>query len=384
MTIEEELRIIGITTQQDLCVEAPAECAELFAQAQRDGIAVNRLYTVRAPLSARKLGSYVRDGASIWILYAQEGAESLEQALRCELYALAQAEANAWSFATIDEDWDEVSRLWKRASELAQRWGWGRLFPAAFLERRQKEVEELREYHWYAGYLAGSLAPSIARASFDALCDVRERERWSAHEFGEALAGVSELGSRNGLVLDLDRCLLSRRSWRQPYRRQNSFGALALSPALRSDRLLRSALSFCAEHPVATTQLCWQRFRHEGAFLCFQQVEDEQDLAAAIGALNALLLEETRESVLALWDCYGESSRSAVPPLYRLALSYGGTADEGDRLTREVWTLFPSRHARHVAFEGALQRYIASWGAWTSFEYEGARDGLSMLWSWLK
>jgi hypothetical protein len=385
-TVADELHIIEITSQQTLQVPAPQECLDLLGQAQRAGIVVVQLYALRAPLSPRKLGGFVRDGADIWILYDESREGALPQALRCELYTLAQAEARTWQFATIDEDWDEVRRLWERAAELANLWGLEYLFPADFLRVRLEEAEVLREQHWYAGYLAGSLTPHVARAAYDALCEIREREGWTPAFFGEALAGLSGDERANRSVLGFNRCLLGR-SWRLPYQPGKAFGEIALPPTPRSDRLLRSALTSCAEHPAVLEQLNWQRHRSGETVLEFLQVEDDQDLYAVIGVLNTLLLEEVPDSKLAQWYCYGGSERRTMPPLYRLTVNYGESRESGASaamLSREVWILFPSRHARHLDFEAALQCYIASWLAWQGVEVEGSRDGLATLWGWLK
>lgn len=383
-TVAEELQLIELTSGQTLQVPAPQECLALLSQAQQADIVVNGLYALRAPLSPRKLGGFVRDGADIWLLYDESREGALAQALRCELYALAQAEARVWQFATIDEDWDQVRRLWTRAAELALQWGLEYLFPADFLPARLEEAETLREQHWHAGHLAGCLTPFIARAAYDALCDIREREGWSLAFFGEALAGLSRDERANRLVLDFNRCLLGR-NWRLPYRPEKAFGESALPPTPRSDRLLRSALTSCAEYPTVLEQLNWHRSGETA--LRFSQVEDEQDLYAALGVLNTLLLEEAPGSKLAQWYCYGGAVRRAVPPLYRLALNYGESSEPGASvalLSREVWILFPSRHVRHLDFEAALQRYITSWLAWQGVVVEGPLDGLTMLWSWLK
>jgi len=382
-SLAEQLHIIEITSDQALQVPVPDKCLDLLRQAQRAGIPAAGLYALRAPLSPRKLGGFVRDGADIWIVYDESCEGALPQALRCELYALAQAEARVWQFATIDEDWAEVRRLWERAAQLARLWGLEYLFPADYLRARLEEAEVLCEQHWFAGYLAGCLVPFIARAAYDALCDIRQQEGWSLDEFGEALAGVSSNERANGRVLDFDRCLLGR-SWRLPYRPEKTFGELAMRRSQRSDRLLRSALSSCAERPTALSQLNWQRHRGGATALGFFQVEDEQDFAAVIGVLNALLLEDLPGSKLAQWYCYGnESSRSSVPPLYRLTLHYG-ESHESSAPAREIWLLFPSRHVRHLDFEAALQRYIASWLACQGIVVEGPREGLATLWGWLK
>jgi hypothetical protein len=388
MNITEELNIIQLTTQQDLRVPTPAECASLLEQARASGIAVNELYVLSAPLSPRSLGGFVREGASIWVLYDQQRTGSLDQSLRCELYALAQAERPKPPVISIDDDWDEVRRLWMRASKLARLWGWERLFPEEELNRLLEETEVLRWQHVYAGYLAGSLVPAIARAAYDALCAIREREGWSSAEFGEVLANTSEDGSRDGLVLDFDRCYL-RRSWRQPFRPEHSFGPLAQQSTLRSDRLLRSALSHCAEHPTDLASLRWHPTGSEETYLCFLQVEDDQDFAAAIGALNALLLHDEVGigSVLVTWHCYGESARIAFPPVYRLVVNWSESGEEAGserHRSREVWILFASRKERQQYLEWALQRYITSWQAWTSFQFETTREGMEVLWSWLK
>ena len=387
MTIADQLHIIEITSQQTLQVPAPQECIALFRQAQLAGISVVGLYALRAPLSPRKLGGFVREGADIWILYDESREGALEQCLRCELNALAQAEAPARPPATIDEDWDEVGRLWKRAAALAQLWGVEYLFPAEYLRARLDEAEVLREHHWYAGYLAGSLTPSIARAAYDALSDIRQREGWTLHQFGEALAGFSRDEQANGRVLDFDRCLLGR-SWRLPYRPEKTFGALSLPRSQRSDRLLRKALTSCAERPDALAQLNWQRHRSGEAALAYFQVEDAQDFTGLIGVLNSLLLEELPGSKLAQWYCYGdESLRGSVPLLYRLTLHYGESHESpGPEAVpaRDVWILFPSRHVRLLDFEVALQRHLTSWLACQGTVVEGTREGLTMLWSWLK
>lgn len=381
-TIAEELHIIRLTAGRDILLPTPPECEALLALARSEGIETSRLYVLSVPLTPYKGGSFLRRDRSLWIHYDQSRPDGLDQALRYELHELAHAKKPPDDYASIDEDWDEEAETWRRAAELAAQWGWEHLFPAGYLEERLAELEALREHHWAAGYLVGSLSPAIARAAYDALCDLRLKEGWDFTLFGDALGGWSEDTLATSRVLDFDRCQL--RSWRGPYQRGGSFGEMALRYTERTDRVLRSALRTQAANPVCLKQLVWQKSRHGGTELCFLQVEDEQDLYQAIGTLNALLLDEPAESVLATWHCYGQPSRGQTPPLYRLAVRYGEQLQPIGKADRKAWILFPSSHPRLLTCEAALQRYIASWQTWTSFECEGIGEGLSMLWSWLK
>lgn len=396
-TIAEELQIIRLTAGRDILLPTPAECEVLLARARNEGIVVSRLYVLSVPLTPFKGGSFLLGDRSMWIHYDLARPGGLDQALRYELHELAHAKEPPGDYASIDEDWDEEARTWQRAAGLAAQWGWERLFPAGYLEERLAELEVLREHHWAAAYLVGTLSPAIARAAYDALCDLRLKEGWDLTLFGEALGGWSEDSQANGRVLDFDRCQL--RSWRGPYQRGGSFDEMALRYTERTDRALRSALRMHADHPVCLEQLVWQKSRHRGTELCFIQVEDEQDLYQAIGTLNALLLDESAESALATWHCYGQPARDKAPPLYRLAVRYGerrdpaelGNASAGEerlhpvgKADREAWVLFPSPRPRGLTYEAALQRYIASWLTWQSLRHERASDGLTLLWGWLK
>ena len=235
-----------------------------------------------------------------------------------------------------------------------------------------------------AGYLAGSLSAVVARAAYSALCCIRQREGWNTTFFGEALGGISDDERVNRLVLDFDRCQLGR-SWSYPIQQGDSFGPMALPSTQRSDDLLRSALNFCAEHPAVLNQLRWIQHTHQETEHCFLQVEDGQDFFSAIGVLNALLLEDVSASKRVTWHCYGDGSRSIGSPAYRLSLSYSGSdRAERERLAREVWVLFPSRHVSHQVYEAALQRYIASWLSFQGLVCEGVREGQHALWEWLR
>jgi len=392
-TIAEELQIIRLTTGRDILLDSPQECEEMLAQARSEGIEVSRLYVLSTPLGLYKGGSFLRRDRSMWIHYDRSHPDGLNRALRYELHELAHAENPPVDYTSIDQDWDEEERTWKRAVQLACDWGWERLFPAGYLEERLAELEVLREHHWSAGYLLGSLSPSLARVAYDALCDVRVQEGWDLSFFGAALGGWSKDPLANARVLDFDRSLL--RSWRVPYQRGGAFGSMRLHSTERSDSLLRTTLRAVAEHPLALTQLNWQKSR--GTDLCFIQVEEEQDFCLAIGALNGLLLDGAPASVLATWHCYGDSTRDRTPPLYRLAVHASDDTNGLEALDppvvqpsparaseREAWILFSGSRSRALIFEAALQRYIASWLAWQSLQQESARDGLSLLWGWLK
>lgn len=391
-TIAEELQIIRLTTGRDILLDTPEECEELLARAQSDGIEVSYLYVLSAPFSPYKGGSFLRRDRSMWVHYDQSRPDGLTRALRYELHELAHAENPHGDYESLDQDWDEEERTWKRAVQLACQWGWERLFPPGYLEERLAELEVLREHHRAAGYLVGSLSPALARVAYDALCDLRLKERWDLTFFGAALGGWSEDPLANGRVLDFDRCLL--RSWRVPYERGGSFGQMRLRSTERSDSMLRAALRAVTEHPVAPTHLGWQKSR--GTELCFIQVEEEQDFSQAIGALNGLLLDGAPASVLATWHCYGDPARDRTPPLYRLAVHYGDDANgfvaaearaaqpsPGSAADREAWILFPWSRSRGLIFEAALQRYISSWLAWQSLQQESACNGLTLLWGWL-
>ena len=92
-------------------------CDRIWRRAQDEGMALGALYVLRSPIDLGVAGSYNRHTRDIYIV--QDPAESEQHAARMLLHELAHAASPCDAPLTVDDDWDEEVRTFRRARALA-------------------------------------------------------------------------------------------------------------------------------------------------------------------------------------------------------------------------------------------------------------------------
>ncbi len=132
--------------------------------------------------------------------------------------------------------------------------------------------------------------------------------------------------------------------------------------------------------------------------VCFFEMDDSQTFTDALFWAQRLLLSDDVAhpmSARVQWWLYADQTPHRSPHLYRLSVEYSpafGTPrdtcwwrDESELAPDvEVWFLFP-HSSRQIRFlETVWQRYLLSWLRAQELRREPLREGLPLLWSWLK
>jgi hypothetical protein len=107
---------------------------------------------------------------------------------------------------------------------------------------------------------------------------------------------------------------------------------------------------------------------------------EEPDLAAVIGAANALLLAHPDTYAEAQWTCYADAAEAAPGArIYHLRVEYISLA--GPPLpAATLWILVAPYRPRRWAVEAALQQYMRGWQEVHSLTCAPLTEGLRRVW----
>ncbi len=222
------------------------------------------------------------------------------------LQELAHAACSCDAPRTIDADWDEEVRTFRRARDLAERWGFHAVLQDDWPEDEIAFIEErLRPQHHEAAVLAGSRDPGIARNAWATVLAIKIEQGWDHETFDLAISGIADDPASNAALLDFDRCAL-RGGW-SLFDPGIGFGAFALPQNERSAAWLRDALRQVADRTVAAPFRALEPDAYVERLRCVQ-LGRGTGLEEAIAVLNTALLDVPGGSALACWHLYAQEA----------------------------------------------------------------------------
>jgi hypothetical protein len=361
------LRLLGT----DPCLPIPPDAAALWQRGQVAGGQLRTLYWLRTPLSPGQGGGWTPEGdVWVWACPAQPA-----RARTHLLHEIAHGLRNRPPAPTIDAHWDEEAATWQQARALAVAWDCAELLPDAALTARLAEGERYRALYHATAALAGTADLGSVRGAFAALLGLQAEAGWDAATFEAALWGEDPDGEpappEHGVlpatwaILEFDRGQM-RAGWRVGAGVGIDFGRLARPPTAYSVGLLRAALGRAQQEPAHAPR---------GA-LCWLPLAEARDLAAVIGAANALLLAHPATYAQARWTCYADAAQAAR--IYHLEVEYALPGDPP--MGAALWILVAPSRQRAAATEAALQQYIRGWQRVQPLYCAPLVEGLRRVW----
>lgn len=355
-------------TGHTIAIEPSQACRMLWQRARAAGIPLGQLTILRRPLAAARIGgAWNRSTGNIWVRQSDDPAETLRRLV----HELAHAERQSPHPVTIDDDWNEEVATEHRARDLAQRWDVGAIFDGVPLAHSLAQIETLRERHHLAADLAATRDPTLARAAYDAICDLAHLHGWSEATLEAALSDADEDDTINAAVVDFSRAGL-RASWQVGHGIGGSFGPLACQQDTRSGTILRSAL-----RQAGALTIDWLSRRQvisaDGPrrLALMLTLSEVAELPAVLSATQALLLAHPDQRPMATWHCSGEPT---TVRLYQVSVSV-------DPETTSLGVLLCPRRPKDRIVEAALQRFILTWAHVTAIRSEPFSEGLRTLWA---
>ncbi|HSH77426.1 MAG TPA: hypothetical protein VLA19_02720 [Herpetosiphonaceae bacterium] len=372
ITLPQRLQLLAAYGYDVVTTPSPL-CDRIWRRAQDEGLALGALYVLRSPIDLGVGGSYNRHTRDIYIV--QDPDESELHAARMLLHELAHAASLCDVPVTVDEDWDEEVRTFRRARDLAEHWGFHAVLQDDWPEDEIAIIEErLRQQHHEAAAIAGSRDPGTARSAWATLLAIKLDRGWDHETFDLAISGIADDPDANASMVDFDRCTL-RSCW-SLFQPGIDFGAFALPQNERSAHWLRDALRRVAGRTVAPPFRALGPDTYVERLRCVQ-LDRGTGLEEAIAVLNTALLDMPGTSALACWHLYAGEAGRGGQRIYRLSVTYAG------QQPTEVWVLVRARHEPDLYAEAALQRFIRSWRRATGLQVAPLGEGLEVLWSQL-
>lgn len=354
-------------------------CAALWARARASGYVAGDLYVVSSPVpttwfadtssyaqpnqaAAAMEGAYYRDSDDVWVLSNPAEPWRAPQTL---IHEIAHAVRRPLCPTTIDQDWDEEVATWLTAPALLHAMEIPELLTTRALRDIIAETETLRRHHHAAARLVGTTCPRTARAAYGILRGLGVTLAWSQEHFEAVLDGDGTDDDQDA-VLDLDRSAL-RAHWLSA-RSSIDFGPFARPSDASVARTLHSGLVFSASEKTPALDAF---VSHVGLFGRFRRadvtVACEVGLGVALNRAMGAFLAHPECTVRAAWTLFADTDTPVR--WYRLQAFYEPlTAVQTAPTRTELWIKVGDGLYDAPILDGALQRFIASWGQVATLE----------------